>query len=78
MYSNIEKSAFHSGVYIGYAMGPWRIVRSNGKRGPWLATHSMDCRVEPISAPTLREVSALLAERQAAHAAACLPIVTKC
>jgi hypothetical protein len=48
-------------------MGPWRIVRSNGKRGPWLATHSMDCRISPIYAPTLRQVS----ERLEAYAAAC-------
>lgn len=67
MYYNIEKSAFHSGVYVGYAMGPWRIVRSNGKRGPWLATHSLDCRISPIYGQTLRQVS----ERLEAYATAC-------
>ena len=35
---NIEKSGFRRGEYIGYAAGKvWRIVKSKGAYGNWLA-----------------------------------------
>jgi hypothetical protein len=72
MFHNIERSYFHSGEYVGHACGPWRIVRSNGRRGPWLAVHGLDCRIPPIYARTLRDVS----DRLAAYVAS-LSIATK-
>jgi len=34
--TNIEKSGFRKGEYIGYCRGVWRIRKTNGE---WLATH---------------------------------------
>jgi outer membrane protein assembly factor BamB len=37
-YSNIEKSAFHRGEYIGYAGGEvYRICKANSSYGTWFA-----------------------------------------
>jgi hypothetical protein len=38
-YQNIEKSAFHKGEYVGYALGTvWRIRKTNSVYGSWIAT----------------------------------------
>jgi hypothetical protein len=62
MLLNIERSTFRPGEHVGYANGAWRIRRSNGRRGPWLAIHASDASIPPIYAPTLAAVSARLAK----------------
>jgi len=55
--SNIEKSAFHSGLYIGYGGGTvWHIYRTN--RDSWKA-YARDLS-GTIIAPRLRDISAKL------------------
>jgi hypothetical protein len=35
---NVEKSAFHKGEYVGYAIGKvWRIKKTNSSYGNWVA-----------------------------------------
>jgi len=64
---NIEKSAFRSGEYVGYAAGSvFRIVRSNSSYGNWCATVSHGDNAEahanrPIFAFRLRDLSQKLA-----------------
>lgn len=65
---NIEKSKFRRGAYVGYAdMIVWRIVKSNGSSGSWLAMpadghgYSAQIMATPIYAHTLKEMSAKLA-----------------
>jgi hypothetical protein len=41
--SNIEKSGFHKGEYVGYCDGIWRIRKVNGL---WLATYQADGRTK--------------------------------
>lgn len=36
-FSNIEKSAFHRGEYVGYARGVYRIAKTNSSYGNWWA-----------------------------------------
>lgn len=58
--SNIEKSAFHKGEYVGYANGVWRIMRANfhigTRRIRWTAFHR-DRKHHSLEAQTLREIS---------------------
>jgi len=67
MYSNIEKSAFRRGEYVGYAAGcVWRIQRCNSSYGNWYAypTHGDDANrwfTVPMAAHTLRALSQKLA-----------------
>jgi hypothetical protein len=35
--TNIEKSTFRKGEYVGYANGVWRITKSNSSFGSWAA-----------------------------------------
>jgi len=67
MYSNIEKSAFRRGEYVGYADGcVFQILKSNSSFGTWCARVSHGDNVERyrnrlIFAFRLREISDHLA-----------------
>ncbi len=63
--SNIEKSAFRRGEYVGYADGAWRVEKeASGWRASKLVpmSRSIDFDVPSISAPTLEHLSARLTE----------------
>lgn len=57
-YSNIERSCWHAGQYVGYADGPWRITRR--LNGIWLATRQQLPWAQ-LEAPTLKKLSFKLA-----------------
>jgi len=60
--TNIEKSAFRPGVYIGYGGGTvWHISRTGRD---WIAV-SQDRYADVFSARTLREISAKLSTKGA-------------
>ena len=61
MYSNIDKSAFRKGQYVGYAIGKvWRIYKD--ANGRWHAT----AQGRIIFGATLRDVSEQLASMKIA------------
>lgn len=64
-YSNIERSCWHAGQYVGYADGPWRITRR--LNGVWLATRQQLPWAQ-LEAPTLVKMSAKLTAWEAEHA----------
>ena len=58
--TNIEKSAFHRGEYVGYsAMGVWQVKKQIGF---YAAHHRHDRQRGVIHADTLREMSTRLGE----------------
>ena len=62
MYSNIDKSAFRKGQYVGYAIGKvWRIYK-DASSGFWYATS----QGKLVSGNTLRDVSEKLASMKVA------------
>lgn len=62
---NIEPSGWHHGQYVGYADGPWRIVRL--LTGIWRATRQQQPWAQ-LDAPTLTKLSAKLKAWEASHA----------
>lgn len=65
-FSNIEKSGFHKGQYVGYGGGAvWRITKSNSSYGTWTARwHNGDRRFENtfLHAFRLSDMSTKLAD----------------
>lgn len=64
-FTNIEKSAFRRGEYIGYADGPWRVMRSKFYLGAkpvrWTAIH-LGRKHSTLYGQTLTEISKQLSE----------------
>jgi len=60
-YSNIEKSGFHKGQYIGYAHGVWTITKSTSSYGNWFAVRR-DYPNQTLFAWTLDAMSKRLSE----------------
>ena len=58
-YTNIEKSAFRKGEYVGYGSGVWLIRKSRNRPGLWVA-ESRDDKRDSIYAPSLKVLSAIL------------------
>lgn len=57
--SNIDRSKFRWGEYVGYAHGAWRITRLDRR---WIARRfDGNCRFTHLSGNTLADVSRLLA-----------------
>ena len=63
--SNIDKSAFRRGEYVGYCNGAQRI-RKGGLGWQTYALGSTQGEPVFVSAPTLRELGAMLEKRKAA------------
>jgi len=59
-YSNIEKSAFRKGEYVGYCQGAQRIRRAAGGWQTY-ALGSTAGQFVPLHAPTLEELNEKLA-----------------
>ncbi len=69
--SNIEKSAFRKGEYVGYGHGVWRIKR--GGAG-WRAS-SATIKPYSITAKTLRDLSPMLTKINEDHTdCACMKV----
>lgn len=65
--TNIEKSAFKKGEYVGYGHGVWHITKSNSSYGTWAARHRDDNRAPILFAFSLKKLSTKLS----AYAAGC-------
>lgn len=61
-FSNIEKSAFRKGEYVGYSNGVWLIRKTNSSYGNWSARYRDNDRVPLIFGFTLEEVSKKLTD----------------
>jgi hypothetical protein len=58
--TNIEKSAFRKGEYVGYRNGVWMIRRTNSSYGNWIARKRDDSTTAPIYAMRLEDMSVKL------------------
>jgi len=54
--SNIEKSNFRKGEYVGYAIGCWYITKANTSYGNWAARKQSNTN-EQLFAHNLEEMS---------------------
>ena len=66
-FQNIDKSSFHHGEYVGYAMGEvWRIKKQYSIYGKWIAL-SREVKMNNVYSNRLDEMSDKLSSLTAAN-----------